>query len=309
MRNNLAFQTFSRQFLFLSIILIMAACSPAVVPSPTPVPTLLPTDTPAPTSAPTLTPTTLPWKLVWSDEFDGLTGSAPDPKKWTYNVGGEGWGNQEHEYYTDKTGNAALDGSGALVITALKIDDPAGGSLKCWYGPCKYTSARLLTKGLYEFTYGRVEARIKIPFGQGIWPAFWMLGNDIDTANWPKCGEIDILENIGKEPSIAHGTLHGPGYSGGSSIGAGYTLDKGKFADDFHVYSIEWEKDVIRWYIDGNLYHTVTPKKLYGAEWVFDHPFFIILNVAVGGSWPGYPDDTTTFPQTMGVDYVRVYQH
>jgi beta-glucanase (GH16 family) len=271
----------------------------------------VPTGTVVPTPAPTVTPTTLPWKLVWSDEFDGTAGAAPDAKKWTYDTGGEGWGNDEHEYYTNSTANASLDGKGSLVITAQKTDAITAGTLKCWYGPCEFTSARLLTKGLYDFTYGKVEARIKIPAGQGIWPAFWLLGADIDTNGWPNCGEVDIMENIGREPSIIHGTAHGPSLSSGNDIGNGapYMLDKGNFADDFHTYTFEWETDVLRWYVDGNLYYSVTPKELYGGKWVYDHPFFIILNVAVGGTWPGLPDDTTTFPQTMTVDYVRVYQH
>ncbi len=249
------------------------------------------------------------WKLAWHDEFDGQTGAAPDAAKWDYDTGGEGWGNGELEYYTRETTNAAMDGKGALVIQALKLSQPGAGGLKCWYGPCQYTSARLLTRGKYEFTYGRAEARLKIPAGQGLWPGFWMLGSDIGTTPWPACGEIDILENIGREPSIAHGTVHGPGYSGAGGIGGPFTLSSGKLADDFHVYAVEWEPKEIRWYLDGKQFFSVTPEKVNG-KWVFDHPFFLILNVAVGGQWPGAPDDATTvFPQTMQVDYVRVYQH
>lgn len=295
--------------LALFFLLFATACSPARQPTPSPYPTIPYTETPNPEPTPSVTPTSLPWKLVWSDEFDGSAGASPDVEKWTYNTGGEGWGNQEHEYYTKNTENAALDGNGLLIITARKIDNQGGNSLMCWYGECEFTSARLLTQGTFEFTTGKVEARIKIPYGQGIWPAFWLLGSNIDSAGWPQCGEIDILENIGREPAIIHGTLHGPGYSGGSGIGASYSLKNGRFADDFHIYAVEWESDVIRWYVDGNLYHTVTPKRLYGSEWVFNHPFFIILNVAVGGAWPGNPDTTTTFPQSMIVDYVKVYQH
>jgi beta-glucanase (GH16 family) len=182
--------------------------------------------------------------------------------------------------------------------------------LTCWYGPCQYTSARLITKGKFDLKFGRFEARIKIPRGQGVWPAFWLLGNDIDTVGWPKCGEIDIMENIGREPSTVHGTIHGPGYSGSKGIGAPFKLaDNAVFADDFHVYAVEWTANEIRWYVDGVKHESAEPRNLpAGARWVFDHPFFIILNLAIGGEWPGSPDNTTTFPQTMLVDYVRVYK-
>jgi beta-glucanase (GH16 family) len=244
------------------------------------------------------------WSLVWRDEFDGPSGSAVDSSKWSFDVGGKGWGNKELETYTSRTENAHLEG-GLLVIRALK---------ETFAGPDNitrnYTSARLLTKNKFSQAYGRFEARIKIPYGQGIWPAFWMLGDNIDTAHWPNCGEIDIMENIGKEPSIVHGTFHGPGYSGGSGVSAAYILPNGqKFSDDFHTFAVEWEPNVMRFYVDGLLYKTRTPADLPpGTSWVFDHPFFIILNVAVGGSWPGSPDATTVFPQKMQVDYVRVYQ-
>ena len=150
-------------------------------------------------------------KLAFKDEFNGPAGSMPDPAKWTAETGGGGWGNQELEYYTNSADNAHLDGAGSLVINAIKLTPPLG--LSCWYGPCQYTSARLITKGKFDLKYGRFEARIKVPRGQGVWPAFWMLGNNIDTAGWPQSGEIDIMENIGREPSIVHGTVHGPGYS------------------------------------------------------------------------------------------------
>jgi beta-glucanase (GH16 family) len=248
------------------------------------------------------------WTLVWSDEFNGPAGAGVDTGKWTAETGGGGWGNQELEYYTNTTQNASLDGAGNLVIKAIKETLPR--KYRCWYGQCQYTSARLITKNKFSQAYGRFEARLKIPYGQGLWPAFWMLGSNIDTVNWPNCGEIDIMENIGKEPSIVHGTIHGPGYSGANGIGAAYTLSGGqRFADGFHVFAVEWQPNVIRWYVDGILYQTRTPSDLpAGTNWVFDHSFFMILNVAVGGGWPGNPDATTIFPQTMLVDYVRVYQ-
>jgi beta-glucanase (GH16 family) len=244
------------------------------------------------------------WKLTWSDEFNGPDGSAVDSTKWSFDVGGKGWGNNELETYTSRTANAHLE-NGSLVIKAIKETFTGADNITR-----DYTSARLLTKHKFSQAYGRFEARIKVPFGQGIWPAFWLLGNNIDTAHWPNCGEIDIMENIGREPSVIHGTFHGPGYSGGKGIGAAYTLTGGrKFSGDFHTFTLEWETNVMRFYVDGNLYQTRTPADLpQGASWVFDHPFFIILNVAVGGDWPGNPDATTVFPQQMLVDYVRVYK-
>lgn len=248
------------------------------------------------------------WSLVWSDEFNGPGASGVDAAKWTAETGGGGWGNQELEYYTDATKNAYLDGHGSLVIKAIREVLPQ--KLRCWYGPCQYTSARLVTRNKFSQTAGRFEARLKIPSGQGLWPAFWMLGSNIDTVTWPACGEIDVMENIGREPSIVHGTIHGPGYSGAAGIGAAYTLAGGqRFADNFHVFAVEWEPNLLRWYVDGQLYETRTPADLpAGTRWAYDHPFFIILNVAVGGGWPGNPDATTLFPQTMLIDYVRVYR-
>jgi beta-glucanase (GH16 family) len=244
------------------------------------------------------------WVLVWSDEFDGASGAGPDQTKWNFDIGGGGWGNNELQSYTSRTQNAFLDGEGNLVIKAIN---------ERFSGPDRiarnYTSARLLTKGKFTIKFGRLEARLKIPFGQGIWPAFWMLGNDIDSAGWPTCGEIDIMENIGREPSIAHSTLHGPGYSGASPLTGSFTLPGGqRYTDDFHVFVVEWETDEIRFFMDGNLYHTRKTSDIpAGRRWVYDHPFFIIMNVAVGGNWPGSPDASTTFPQSMLVDYVRVY--
>lgn len=267
------------------------------------------------------------WTLVWSDEFDGPDGSVPDPKKWTYDigVGGNGWGNHELEYYTNLPRNASIQ-NGNLVITAVKENYTGPGSAP--HAPTDgssagqtsvtgqvtrhYTSARLKTQGLFEQTYGRFEARIRIPYGQGMWPAFWMLGADIDKAGWPRSGEIDIMENIGKEPSKVHGSIHGPGPSapGTDDMSAVYALPSGRrFADEFHVFAVEWEPKTIRFYVDGDLYETATPAGLpHGTGWTFDHPFFLLLNLAVGGDWPGSPDASTHFPRQMLVDYVRVYE-
>jgi len=238
-----------------------------------------------------------PWALTWSDEFNGASGTKPDASKWTYDVGMSGWGNNELENYTRDAANASMDGTGNLVITAI-----AQGT--------SYTSARIKTLGLFSQAYGRFEGRIQLPRGQGIWPAFWAMGADMGTNPWPACGEIDIMENIGKEPSINHGSMHGPGYSGGNALTGMYTLASGALADDFHLYAIEWETNVVRFYVDDTLYETRKNTDVpSGGRWVYDHPFFLLLNVAVGGGWPGNPDSTTTFPQKMLVDYIRVYKH
>ncbi|MGH9765376.1 MAG: glycoside hydrolase family 16 protein [Blastocatellia bacterium] len=243
--------------------------------------------------------------LVWSDEFNGAANSAPDPSKWGFDIGGNGWGNNELESYTSRLDNAFLDGQGNLVIKVLHERYTGQDGITR-----NYTSARLLTQGKFTQRFGRFEARIKLPFGQGIWPAFWTLGDNITTVNWPNCGEMDIMENIGREPSINRGSLHGPGYSGGSSLTGAYTLPGGAvLSDDFHIFAIDWAPNILTFSVDGNVYETRTPADVpAGGTWVFDHPFFILLNVAVGGGYPGSPDSTTTFPQTMLVDYVRVYQ-
>jgi beta-glucanase (GH16 family) len=245
-----------------------------------------------------------PWTLTWSDEFTGPDDSRVDASKWETETGGNGWGNDELEYYTNRPQNS-YQHDGNLVIKVLQ--EKYTGA----YGVTRnYTSARLKTLGKFDQTYGRFEARIKIPSGQGIWPAFWMLGKDIRKPGWPACGEIDIMENIGKEPAMVHGTIHGPGYSGAQGIGSSYTLTDGKaVADDYHVFAVEWEPNVVRFYVDKDLYATRTPADLpKGTKWVYNHPFFLLLNVAVGGDWPGSPDATSRFPQEMLVDYVRAYR-
>jgi beta-glucanase (GH16 family) len=236
--------------------------------------------------------------LLAADEFDGPAGSAPNPGIWRFDLGGGGWGNHELQTYTDSRRNAALDGAGNLVITARREAD---GS---------YTSARLKSEGTYAAQYGRIEARIRIPRGQGIWPAFWMLGADIGTVGWPACGEIDVMENVGWEPTLVHGTVHGPGYSGANGIqGTAANPTGAPFADAFHVYGVDWRADSITWTVDGTAYRTVTRADVGSSPWVFDKPFFVILNVAVGGDWPGSPDASTRFPQQMLVDWVRVFQN
>ncbi|MFF9311476.1 MULTISPECIES: lectin [unclassified Streptomyces] len=240
---------------------------------------------------------------TFSDTFDGPAGAAVDSGKWQLETG-DNVNNHERQYYTSGTKNAALDGQGHLVITA-KRENPA--NYQCWYGTCQYTSARLNTSGKFSAQYGHVEARMKIPRGQGMWPAFWMLGTDIGQVGWPNSGEIDVMENVGFEPSTVHGTIHGPGYSGSAGIGAPYSLPNGQaFADAFHTYAVDWAPDSITWSVDGNVYQRRTPADLGGKTWVFNKPFFLILNLAVGGYWPGDPDGSTSFPQQLVVDSVSV---
>ena len=264
-------------------------------------------------SAFALSAQTTGWKLVWSDEFNASSGTPPDSSKWNFDLGNHnGWGNGELENYTSSPLNSFHDGKGNLVIRAIRDSDG------------KYTSARLqtgspgasthTTDGNWQF--GRIEARMKLPFGQGVWPAFWMLGESFTTAGWPACGELDIMENFGTfhdNSNVNNGTAHGPGYSGGKGITKSYTLPRGqRVYDDFHVYSIEWAADSVEWFVDGVSFHKVTPaSRPGGARWVFNAPYFILLNLAIGGPKTpfGTPDPNAPFPpQDLLVDYVRVYQ-
>ncbi|MFD5141929.1 ricin-type beta-trefoil lectin domain protein [Streptomyces sp. NPDC058401] len=241
--------------------------------------------------------------VTFEDTFDGPAGTAVNPGRWQTETG-DNVSNHERQYYTAGASNAALDGQGHLVITARR-ENPGG--YQCWYGRCEYTSARLNTAGRFTQTYGHVEARMQVPRGQGMWPAFWMLGNDIGQVGWPGSGEIDVMENVGYEPGTVHGTIHGPGYSGGAGIGAAYTLSGGRaFADEFHTFAVDWAPGSITWSVDGQVYQRRTPADLTGRQWVFDKPFFLILNLAVGGDWPGDPDGSTAFPNRLVVDHVRV---
>ncbi len=231
------------------------------------------------------------YQLVWQDEFD--TDGAPDATKWVFDLGAGGWGNNELQTYTSDAQNVDIE-DGVLMITAAK----SGSS---------FTSARIKTQGLFEQAYGRFEARIKLPWGPGIWPAFWMLGSDIETDPWPQCGEIDIMEYRGQQPNIIHGSVHGPGYSGGAAITKSYGWADRRFDTDYHLFAVEWGKDFIHYYVDDVLYQVIGPDDVTG-DWVFDSPFFMIINVAVGGDYVGFPTSATPFPQTMYVDYVRVYR-
>jgi len=236
------------------------------------------------------------WVLVWQDNFEGAEGQLPNPEKWRFDIGTD-WGNLQLEYDTDRPENVSLDGNGRLRITARKEQ----------YEESDYTSGRINTRGLFSHKYGRFEARILLPIGRGIWPAFWMLGADFPDVPWPDCGEIDIMEYRGQEPNILVGSVHGPGHSGSNAISGEYQ-SSGFLNEQYHVYAIEWDSESITWFIDDTQYHRVDRDDLPdGARWVYDHPFFILLNVAVGGRWVGPPDDTV-FPQTMRVDWVRVYE-
>ena len=235
------------------------------------------------------------WELTLDQTFDGPKGQAPDPKVWGRDVG-PARQNGELQTYTDGPANAFLDGEGHLVIEARR--EPKEGRA--------YTSARLKTEGKFEQRYGRFEARMKMPLGHGIWPAFWMLGADISKVGWPRCGEIDILENIGRDPTGVYGTLHGPGYSGGGGLSKKTSSDT--LSTAFHTYAVEWTPERIVWTFDGKPYHTVEANDVGNKAWPFEKPQFVILNLAVGGEFPGNPDETTAFPQRFVIDYVKVWK-
>lgn len=241
---------------------------------------------------------------VWSDEFNGVPGSRPDPKKWNIIYGGGGFGNQELQYYTARSSNVAIDGSGDLSLTARRETFTGKDGVTR-----KYTSGALQTKGLFAATYGRIEARIKLPAGKGLWPAFWAVGSDVDRVGWPESGEIDIMENLGDDPFALLGSIHGPQ----AGVSRGYALtttlrSRESLAEGYHVYGVEWTPGEIVFTLDGIPYSTRTRASLPArATWPFDKPFFLILTLAVGGTWPGAPDASTPFPATMRVDWIRVY--
>jgi beta-glucanase (GH16 family) len=232
-----------------------------------------------------------PWKLVWSDEFNA---TSLDATKWSVDTGSD-FGTGQQDYDTERSENIAVTG-GNLALTARKES----------YQGSSFTSGRIESGTKFTQAYGRFEMRAKLPKGQGMWPAFWLLGNDYATSGWPGCGEIDIMECRGADPTTVHGSLHGPG---GDGYTQGYTLPGGgSFSDDFHVFALEWEPGAVRWYVDDALYETRTSDTFPRSQpWVFDHPFFVILDLAVGGQYGGDVDATTPFPQAMMVDYVRVY--
>jgi hypothetical protein len=231
--------------------------------------------------------------LVWSDEFDGTTINSAN---WTYDLGASGWGNNEWQNYTSSPSNSSV-ADGFLTITAR---EEGGG----------YTSARMKSVDLQEFQFGRIDIRAKLPEGQGIWPALWMLGANFPEGGWPQCGEIDIMELVGHQPSTNHGTAHwGANFGVHQYTGSSISLPGGaKFSDAFHLFSIEWQQNSIVWYMDDQQFFSIDNTQMNGQPYPFNAPFFFIMNIAVGGNWPGYPDATTVFPQTMVVDYVRVFQ-
>ncbi|GAA2971875.1 discoidin domain-containing protein [Streptomyces enissocaesilis] len=267
----------------------------------------------APVTPPPLPPDPAdPPRIVWQDEFNTPAGTKPDPAKWTADPGTGP--NNELEYYTNHD-NASMDGTGHLVMEARKQatpgtscpTDPLTGS-----GTCQYTSARMNTGNKFEFTYGRVEARIKVPKGNGLWPAFWMMGADfLDGRPWPYNGEVDIMEVLGKDVKTSYSTVHAPAYNGAGGIGAPYKLPGDvDYSDDFHVWAAHWDSKGIVYSLDGRTVLTLDKAQIEQTRgpWVFDHPFYLILNLAVGGDWPGPTDASTPFPAKMLVDYVRVYQ-
>lgn len=241
------------------------------------------------------------YMLVWEDQFEDAN---LDTRNWSYQLGTgsqyglNGWGNNELQYYTDRKENVFLE-NGFLVIEARKEA----------YEGMEYTSGRIRTSGKKDYTYGKFEMRAKLPETQGIWPAFWLLPTDNEYGGWPASGEIDIMELLGHQPDTVYGTIHfGDDFPNRKSVTGKYWLDTSTFADDFHTYTVEWEPDTLTWFIDGQQFHQVTRQAIAPENWPFDKRFHLILNVAVGGNWPGYPDESTRLPQRMIVDYIKVYQ-
>ncbi|MEO6527944.1 MAG: glycoside hydrolase family 16 protein [Gemmatimonadaceae bacterium] len=282
-----------------SVLVLFLACSSATPPVASTAPI---------TPIPPIIPVTV-WTQVWSDEFDGAAGARVDATKWSHDLGDGcssgncGWGNNEKEYYTDAAENVALTGQGQLAIVARRA-----AGLTCYYGACRYTSAKITTRGKLSAKPGRVEARIKLPAGQGLWPAFWMLGNGFPSTSWPACGELDIMEYKGSAPSRSSSAVHGPGYSGNTPFAGVTSLTRGTYADDFHLFAVEWDAEKVRFYVDDVAHYTVARSDLerYGAS-ILDRPYFVILNLAVGGQFDGDPLSDAILPATMLVDYVRVY--
>lgn len=242
------------------------------------------------------------WVLVWHDEFNDPTAdNRPDSTRWEFETGASGNGNNELQNYTDRVENASYTyykGYGCLKITALKDN----------YQGVTYSSARIKTESKFQQTYGRFEARMQLPYGPGVWPAFWLLGGNYKTVGWPECGEIDIMENKGWQPNVVSSALHFPGHSGGNPLTQTFGYPYTRFDTDFHVFAVEWDKTKIDFFVDNVRYKRITPADADGGKWVFDHPFYIILNLAIGGDFVGYPTDKTEFPQNLYIDYVRVYQ-
>jgi beta-glucanase (GH16 family) len=251
------------------------------------------------------------WVQVWSDEFDAAAGAGIDTSKWRPDtadgcqVGICGWGNQEKQFYASGPDNLAQDGRGHLILVARVA--PAG--LTCYYGACRYTSAKITTRGKFHASPGLVEARIRLPMGQGLWPAFWMLGASYPATSWPNCGELDIMENHGSQPATISSAIHGPGYSGQTPFAHATSLQGRDFSSDFHRFSVAWDSTLVRFFVDDTLHYSVARAAVeHRGSWVFDQPFFVILNLAVGGTFDGDPQSDAILPATMLVDYVRAYR-
>ncbi|MGI9225985.1 MAG: glycoside hydrolase family 16 protein [Candidatus Nanopelagicaceae bacterium] len=285
----------------LSAVSICAALSVAVAASVTPVANAAPKKT---------------LKLLWSDEFNGKKGTLPSSKTWSFEIGGGGWGNSERQYYTNKAANAAMDGSGRLVITAKRIsndyaeqvsNDPGTEDILNRCSECQFTSARMKTARKVSFMYGRVEARMKLPSGVGTWPAFWMLGGDLlDGVPWPECGEIDIMEYRGDMSDQSTSAIHSPTTPDGSGLGTRF-LNFAPLSDDFHTYAIEWKKNSIDFIVDGRVNGSVSSNDTGARGWVFNQEFFLILNLAMGGTYAGEFIDPTMNQAQLSVDYIRFY--
>lgn len=228
------------------------------------------------------------WTMIWNDEFDGTT---LDNTKWTKDVGGWGFGNNEAQYYSDSPTNLSIS-NGELLITAREEQ----------FQTNEYTSAKIITKGKFQMHYGKIEARLKAPKGKGLWPAFWMLGTNIDQVSWPRCGEIDVMEHINNNTKI-NGTAH---WDNVGHIYMGGVIETD--VTEFHNYTVVWDSLAIKWYMDETLYFQLNIANGINGTEEFQSPFYLLLNLAVGGDWPGYPDATTVFPAEMKVDYVRAYE-
>ena len=248
---------------------------------------------------------------MWHDEFDGAAGARVDSARWRYDLGDGcqvhlcGWGNREREYYSDAPDNVALDGRGHLIIAARRA--PPG--LACYYGPCLYTSGKITTRATMTAAPGRVEARIKLSQGQGLWSAFWMLGEGHPHEPWPACGELDVMEHKGSQASTTSSAVHGPGYSGATPFARAHTLTRGALSDDFHVFAVEWDSLHVRFFVDDSVHYSTTRTEIerFGTS-VLGKRYYVILNLAVGGTFDGDPRSDAIFPARMSVDYVRVYR-
>jgi beta-glucanase (GH16 family) len=245
--------------------------------------------------------------LIWEQDFNEPSGTLPNPKVWNFNLGDgseygiPGWGNQEREFYTDK--NVATDGSGNLVISADRY--PLDEQPDSYYGKAEWSSAKLTTLNKVHFKYGRFEARLKLPSGLGTWPALWLLGTDIETVPWPQCGEIDIVESRGDQPTSVYGTLHGPGYFGDKGKGLVFEAPDQLF-DEYHEFAIEWLPNEIRWFYDGVMYHKNTASEIAPLEWVYNHDFYLITNLAMGGNFTGAIDPELNHAE-LAIDYIKVF--